>query len=548
MVFKDPSYKVKNTFVEFAPADVDDPVRARRAQSDTVHRAIGSSSPLVIAQKSPKLSPLLQPVDETLQAMPIDEVDFELLEEACDPDAEAASPPVAEPGRRSRGASFNAENGSAVAHAKAGDGGKDEPAYVVPTTPSPFLHPSSFPPAQVVPPFGYGGFGGLDGCMGLPPAFDENGQEQLPPLDQQQLEALQGMAFPPEMFDPNFGFMSAYAGWPMNPDGTLVGFPGPGLEQGVVMLPEGLEPAPDAALPSSQLAAPQGDTALAASAAPAASEEAADGGDGKGAGKDNRRKRRDKAQPIAAEEDWREESRDANSRRGVTISFPGEEASHHAAADRASNGAAAGAGSAAPSKMSERHDRSERNSRGDRDRDDRDRDGEREKKPAYNRYEKKDLPCPEAATGDYTTVMLRNIPNKYTREMLIKQLCLDFNGQFDFMYLPIDFKNKCNVGYGFINFRKQEYCESFVDKFHGVDVRKCLPGLNSKKIVEVTPARVQGLHENVRRLRNSPVMNQLADHPEWMPLLFNDKGEEEPFPNPDQPLPPVKPRGRNNLK
>jgi len=78
-----------------------------------------------------------------------------------------------------------------------------------------------------------------------------------------------------------------------------------------------------------------------------------------------------------------------------------------------------------------------------------------------------------------------------------------------------------------------------------VDVRKCLPWLNSKKVVEVTPARVQGLAENVRRLRNSPVMNQLQDHPEWMPLLFNEWGQEEPFPNPDQPLPPVKPRGRN---
>ncbi|CAE8608749.1 unnamed protein product, partial [Polarella glacialis] len=104
----------------------------------------------------------------------------------------------------------------------------------------------------------------------------------------------------------------------------------------------------------------------------------------------------------------------------------------------------------------------------------------------------------ERPPGDepYTTVMLRNIPNKYTREMLIKQLQVDFTGEFDFMYLPIDFKNKCNVGYGFINFQKQDSCERFVGQFHGVDVRKCLPGLNSKKVVEVTPARVQGLGEN----------------------------------------------------
>mmetsp|Transcript_54914 Transcript_54914/g.130905 ORF Transcript_54914/g.130905 Transcript_54914/m.130905 type:complete len:489 (+) Transcript_54914:111-1577(+) len=148
---------------------------------------------------------------------------------------------------------------------------------------------------------------------------------------------------------------------------------------------------------------------------------------------------------------------------------------------------------------------------------------------------------------NYTTVMLRNIPNKYTREMLIDQLSRDFRGEFDFLYLPIDFKNKCNVGYGFINFRTVEKCAKFVELFDGVDVRECLPGLNSKKVCEVTPARVQGFAENVRRLRNSPVMNQLVGHPEWMPVLFNEQGEGEDFPQPDTPLPPMKPRGRGRL-
>lgn len=147
------------------------------------------------------------------------------------------------------------------------------------------------------------------------------------------------------------------------------------------------------------------------------------------------------------------------------------------------------------------------------------------------------------ASGN-TTVMLRNIPNKYTREMLVKQLNQDFRGRFDFVYLPIDFKNKCNVGYGFINFRNSEACDEFVSKFNGVDVRKCLPGLNSKKVAEVTPARVQGLEENIRRLRNGPVMNELVQHPEWMPLLLTEDGEERPFPVPDAPCPPAKGRHR----
>jgi len=129
-----------------------------------------------------------------------------------------------------------------------------------------------------------------------------------------------------------------------------------------------------------------------------------------------------------------------------------------------------------------------------------------------------------------TTVMLRNIPNKYTRQMLIRVLNENFNGMYDFMYLPIDFKNKCNVGYGFLNMRTPEMCAQLATYFHGVDVRRCLPGFNSKKICEVTPARVQGLQDNVRRLQNSPVMAQLKGHPEWLPVLFGADGGCKSFP------------------
>jgi len=150
----------------------------------------------------------------------------------------------------------------------------------------------------------------------------------------------------------------------------------------------------------------------------------------------------------------------------------------------------------------------------------------------------------QSSNGNITTVMFRNIPNKYTREMLVNQLEEDMKGMFDFIYLPIDFKNKCNVGYAFINFRTVEACESFVNRFNGVEVRKCLPGLNSRKVTEVTPARVQGFEENVQRLRNSPVMRELMHKPEWLPLIFDYNGDQLSFPAPERPLDPIKPRRR----
>ncbi|KAF8091933.1 hypothetical protein N665_0431s0002 [Sinapis alba] len=55
-----------------------------------------------------------------------------------------------------------------------------------------------------------------------------------------------------------------------------------------------------------------------------------------------------------------------------------------------------------------------------------------------------------------TTLMIKNIPNKYTSKMLLAAINEYCKGTYDFFYLPIDFKNKCNVGYAFINLTKPE--------------------------------------------------------------------------------------------
>jgi len=52
----------------------------------------------------------------------------------------------------------------------------------------------------------------------------------------------------------------------------------------------------------------------------------------------------------------------------------------------------------------------------------------------------------------------------------------------NFLYMPIDFKTYCNVGYAFINFREEEASESFMRQYHAQHTRKCLPGYNSNKV------------------------------------------------------------------
>jgi hypothetical protein len=144
-----------------------------------------------------------------------------------------------------------------------------------------------------------------------------------------------------------------------------------------------------------------------------------------------------------------------------------------------------------------------------------------------------ELPIPPGTV----TIMIRNLPNKYSRELLQARLNEQFLGKYDFLYLPVDFKNRCNMGYAFVNFRKPADCVECCKVFHGRAVQDCLPGFNSAKVCAVSPARVQGCIENVRRLRSSPVMAQLMSNKQWLPQLFNKDGQPIAFPEPDQPLP-----------
>eukprot|EP00612_Vaucheria_litorea_P001961 CAMPEP_0171453174 /NCGR_PEP_ID=MMETSP0945-20130129/988_1 /TAXON_ID=109269 /ORGANISM="Vaucheria litorea, Strain CCMP2940" /LENGTH=633 /DNA_ID=CAMNT_0011977989 /DNA_START=147 /DNA_END=2049 /DNA_ORIENTATION=+ len=45
-----------------------------------------------------------------------------------------------------------------------------------------------------------------------------------------------------------------------------------------------------------------------------------------------------------------------------------------------------------------------------------------------------------------TTIMIRNIPNKYTQIMLLQEVDANFQQAYDFFYLPIDFKNGATSG------------------------------------------------------------------------------------------------------
>jgi hypothetical protein len=102
-----------------------------------------------------------------------------------------------------------------------------------------------------------------------------------------------------------------------------------------------------------------------------------------------------------------------------------------------------------------------------------------------------------------TTLMIRHIPNKYTKELMLETIDEDFEGKYDFFYLPIDFKNNCNVGYAFINFKKLEDIEPFHNRFNN----KGWGRFNSEKICEIKYARIQGRDECKSHFRGSSLMS-----------------------------------------
>jgi len=77
-----------------------------------------------------------------------------------------------------------------------------------------------------------------------------------------------------------------------------------------------------------------------------------------------------------------------------------------------------------------------------------------------------------------TTLMIRHIPNKYTLNTILEDINIDFKDKYDLFYLPLDFNNKCNLGFAFINFVDSFHILSFYDYFRGKRWKR----FNSEKV------------------------------------------------------------------
>jgi len=108
---------------------------------------------------------------------------------------------------------------------------------------------------------------------------------------------------------------------------------------------------------------------------------------------------------------------------------------------------------------------------------------------------------------------------RYTQRMLLAEFteCGHGSDKIDFLYLPIDFKNKCNRGYAFVNFVDFSDIYTFYDKYNGQSWKV----FNSEKVCQITYARIQGKAGMLKRFENSALMEK---DPEYRPIVFVSHG------------------------
>jgi RNA recognition motif-containing protein len=104
-------------------------------------------------------------------------------------------------------------------------------------------------------------------------------------------------------------------------------------------------------------------------------------------------------------------------------------------------------------------------------------------------------------------------------------------GEYDFVYVPVDFKTGSGLGYAFVNFTSHEEALRAWDLLDSYN-DWLVPSVKVCDVCWSNP--VQGLKANVNRYRNSPVMHHKVPD-SYKPAMFSN-GVEVEFPAPKKPI------------
>lgn len=117
-----------------------------------------------------------------------------------------------------------------------------------------------------------------------------------------------------------------------------------------------------------------------------------------------------------------------------------------------------------------------------------------------------------SARSAQTTLMIRNVPVLYTREMLLAEWPND--GTYDFLYLPYSCSMQRNLSYAFVNFTSESAALAFVQQWQ----KKRLMHYTSRKPLNISFADVQGLDSNLWQLKKKRVKRIKIN--QCQPMIF----------------------------
>ena len=100
-----------------------------------------------------------------------------------------------------------------------------------------------------------------------------------------------------------------------------------------------------------------------------------------------------------------------------------------------------------------------------------------------------------------TTLIIRNIPNKYNIQLLMKEINLKFSFKYDILYLPLNCNS--NLGFGFINFINPIHIIYFYYEF----MNKKWKMFNNKKKCQIAYSKIQGRKDFIQYIQKNNIDN-----------------------------------------
>ena len=126
-----------------------------------------------------------------------------------------------------------------------------------------------------------------------------------------------------------------------------------------------------------------------------------------------------------------------------------------------------------------------------------------------------------------TTLIIRNIPNRYTISLLLQELNKNYYHKYDVVYLPQDYINNSNLGFGFINFLEHMYLIMFYEEFVG----KKWNCFNSNKRCQLAYSKYQGKNELTKYIHKKLGISSHYNNNENLKKSFYINNDEK-YPRP----------------